>query len=334
MKWFCLPLSIRLHDGLQPAADWEQSGIAPGSHVVRMIEDGFEAARVIGKSILLLDRYFLSVPALARLKELNATLTGHLQMITKAKANCTAYELPPPKRAGRGRPAKKGDSLKLMELFSSRQECFEERVLSLYGKQETVRFYCTDLLWGQKLYQQLRFVLVEYNGFKSILVSSDCTISPETIIRLYSYRFRIECCFREFKQQLGGFDYHFWTKAMPRLNRFRKKDDPHPLAQVTHKAQRIQILKTVQALECHVFLASIAMGLLQILSLRFSSSLPEGNLRYLRTTSCPILSEASMMDFFRRRFFRLIAASPDLTITRIIHDRQSPLDDSLFFLAS
>lgn len=34
-KWFCLPLSIRLHDGLQPAASWEGAGISAASHVIR-----------------------------------------------------------------------------------------------------------------------------------------------------------------------------------------------------------------------------------------------------------------------------------------------------------
>lgn len=36
--------------------------------------------------------------------------------------------------------------------------------MELYGKQESQRYYSTDLLWGQKLYQELRFVLVEMGG--------------------------------------------------------------------------------------------------------------------------------------------------------------------------
>jgi hypothetical protein len=34
------------------------------SHVVQMIEQGFAAAQAFGNALLLLDRYFLSVPAL------------------------------------------------------------------------------------------------------------------------------------------------------------------------------------------------------------------------------------------------------------------------------
>lgn len=166
-KWFCIPLSIRLHDGLQPAANWEGSGIPAASHVIRMVEDAHESAKVFGKSLLLLDRYFLSVPALDRLAQLNAAGSTQMEIITKAKGNCVAYQAPPTKKPGRGRPPKKGAPVKLMGLFVSHSHLFEEAVLNLYGKEEIVRYYCTDLLWGQKLYQSLRFVLVEYRGKKA-----------------------------------------------------------------------------------------------------------------------------------------------------------------------
>ena len=94
----------------------------------------------------------------------------------------------------------------------------------MYGEKQEVTYYCTDLLWGQKLYQELRFVLVQYNGSRSILVSTDLSLSPKRIIELYAYRFSIEELFREFKQQIGGFAYHFWSKAVPKLNRFSRKE--------------------------------------------------------------------------------------------------------------
>ena len=82
---------------------------------------------------------------------------------------------------------------------------------------------------GQRLYQELRFVLVEMDGIQSILASTSLALEPLAIIRLYSYRFRTECSFRELKQQTGAFCYHFWSKHMPRLSYYQKKGGPTPL---------------------------------------------------------------------------------------------------------
>lgn len=67
----CLPLKMNIQDGLHPAASWEESSISAESHVIQMIESGFETAKTFGKSVILLDRYFLTVPALNRLTMLN-----------------------------------------------------------------------------------------------------------------------------------------------------------------------------------------------------------------------------------------------------------------------
>ena len=59
---------------------------------------------------------------------------------------------------------------------------------------------------------------VEMNGIQSILARTRLALEPLSILRLYSYRFRIECIFREPKQQIGAFCYHFWSKHMSKLN--------------------------------------------------------------------------------------------------------------------
>ena len=113
---------------------------------------------------------------------------------------------------------------------------------------------------GQKLYRELRFVLVEYNGTQSILAGTCLELDPLSMIRLYSFRFRIECTFRELKQQTGAFCYHFWSKHMPRLNYYRKKTEPSPLKQVENDHARRKILKAVRAVEMHMVLSCIALG--------------------------------------------------------------------------
>ncbi len=316
-KAFCLPLSIRLHDGLQFLSEWSGSDDDVKTHVVQMVEDAYDAAKTFGNSLLLLDRYFLSVPALERLAELNASDSTRVEIVTRAKQNCVAFKQPV-RKAGRGRPPKKGEKVVLKELFSTESSHFTKMELELYGKQTQVEYLCVDLLWGQKLYQELRFVLVKYEGSQSILVSTCLDLEPDAIIRLYSRRIRIENCFREFKQQISGFGYHFWTRAMPKLNHFPRKGSSDPLGKICDHKLRSAVQTTIQAVEGFVMFSCIAMGLLQMLSLRFSDSLNLPNFRYLRTRSSCVASEGTTMCFLRRNLFRFMALRPDLTISRII----------------
>ncbi|MBY7142477.1 hypothetical protein KFZ56_05160 [Virgibacillus sp. NKC19-3] len=80
---------------------------------------------------------------------------------------------------------------------------------------------------------QLRFVLVRYGERSAILVSTDQALAATDIIELYGHRFKIESTFREMKQIIDGLGYHFWSKSMPKLNRYLKKGEAHPLERVT-----------------------------------------------------------------------------------------------------
>lgn len=312
-NWACIPLSIRLHDGLQVARDWAKSSVSSASHIIQMIEDAYLAAKTFGDSLLLLDRYFLSVPGLIRSKELNQEGPVQMEIVTKAKRSCKAFEEPEPKKPGtKGRPAKKGKTVHLMELFDTCSSEFLQTEAVLYGKKTPIRYYSRDLLWGQKLYQKLRFILVEYQGTKSILVSTSLKLEPLSVIRLYSYRFRIECTFKELKQQTGAFCYHFWSKHMPKLNYYRKQDEAEPLEKVTDENTRKKILETVKAIEMHIALSCIAMGIVQILSVRLTGTVDSREIRYLRTPSGGKLSEATIMYYLRHHIFRLMEKSPEL----------------------
>lgn len=68
-----------------------------------MIDQGFSAAQVFGRALFLLDRYFLSVPALCRLNQRNREGDTQLDLVTKAKTFCVAYEHPV-QTGRRGRP--------------------------------------------------------------------------------------------------------------------------------------------------------------------------------------------------------------------------------------
>lgn len=166
-RFFCVPLKINIQDGLQSAAAWEGSTISTESHVIQMIENGYEAAKTFGKNIFLPDRYFLTVPALRRLNQLNAGTGGkRLELVTKAKRNCIAYEEPvvnPVKK--RGRPKKKGDTVYLWKQFIQDPDSFTE----------TVSQQATDMCWKKILCFQrihLHVILKEHLSYYNLSAQS------------------------------------------------------------------------------------------------------------------------------------------------------------------
>ncbi len=322
-KTFCLPLSIQVHDGDEVISEW--LGDESVSHVVQMLRDGFRAAQHMGGSLFVLDRYFLTVPLLTEWKACCEKDPGLLHIVTRAKRNCTAYEKPGAYK-GVGRRPIRGAAVHLWDLFSSEAASFQEAHLQLYGSEKQVRYLSRTYLWGQKLYQPLQFVLIEYEQTQAILVCTDLDMTAEDIITAYAYRFKIEAMFREMKQQLGGFCYHFWSKSVPKWNRYRRKGTSDPLASVEDRSCRQKIIETLKAMEGYVLLCSIALGIIQLLCLKYSEKIHVSDFRYLRTPSRSVMSEASMMLFLRRNLFRFLAHQDTLTITQIISAKQILFD--------
>lgn len=249
-----------------------------------------------------------------------------LHIITRAKKNCVVYEQPEPYK-GRGRKPLHGKESHLQDLFQTETTSFQTKTLQLYGCEKEVRFLSKVYLWGKKLYQPLQFVLAEYDGNQILLVSTDLTMTPEDVLTAYSYRFKIEAMFREMKQQVGAFMYHFWTKATPKLNRYRKKGASDPLEKITDPKKQIKILETLMATERYLSLCCITTGILQLLCLKYEGKINVSKFRYLRTPSKPVLSEASMMTYLRKNFFRFMAKKKENTITKIISSKQIPSEN-------
>lgn len=333
-KIFCLPVSLRITDGIKPIALWMDDKVRQQSHVVQVIHQTYHVASIIKKKgKVLLDRYFLTKPAIEAWKELNVEHGNLLHIVTKAKSPSVAYTEPPPRTGKPGRPRIRGERIKLFELFTDKDITFNNATLWLYGVKEEVSYYSMDLLWKQGLYQKLRFVLVAYGETKSILVSTDLNAKPTTIIKLYAKRTNIECMFRAMKQTMAGFFYHFWTKAMPRLNYYQRKDEPHPLEDITCKKRQRLIIKKLKAIEGYVLLSSIALGLLQLLSLKLGTGIDLKKIRFLRTYSSDYASEATIREYLRKSIFVLFAKSGTLPIIEIIKSKQKEdfsLEDAEF----
>ena len=68
-KLFCIALSASVQDGVSKIREFADPTTPSVSHVVQVITQAGEIAAQIGPSTILLDRYFLSVPALQKAME-------------------------------------------------------------------------------------------------------------------------------------------------------------------------------------------------------------------------------------------------------------------------
>ncbi len=323
---FCIPLDLTVQDGLKETASWDGGNLSSSmSHVLQMIRNGHVIAQSFAENVYFaLDRYFLTVPLLEELNKLNASSSYHLDVITRAKNNCTAYTKPATDNLPRrGRPRKKGETVRLKDLFVSRQQDFVKATVLMYGKKQNIEYLSLNLLWGMKLYQELQFILVKYGSVTSILVSTDLELSPVLIIEAYAHRFKIECMFRELKQQIHGFSYHFWNSRIPKLNKYKKKSDPDPLESVK-KEDRESVLLTIDAIHRFVLCSEISMGLAQMIALKPAFVEMIAKNRYLRTSYEGKVSEATVMEYLRKHFFRLLSLNRHSHISRLILSIQEP----------
>jgi hypothetical protein len=321
-KTFCIPLACELQDGVKNIFAWgEKNWERQGSHTVELIHLAHRMTAVFENALILLDRYYLTVPALRHLNDLNAG-GGNLRAIIMAKMNSVAYEMPAPRKTGaKGRPAKKGKTIKLAGLFQTEASRFAKCDVELYGKKSTVQYLSKDLLWGKELYRIVRFVLAVLDGKQVIIASTDISIPPIDIILLYSKRFTIESMFKAMKQDIAAFTNRFWSKYLPKLNRFSKKEDKDRLADIKSKHERELIRKALDASEGYVFCGVVATGLLQMISLMHMKSDAMKKLRYMRTPSKSAASEATVAEYLQRNILWLLKKEEDLPISRIIFEK-------------
>ena len=156
---------------------------------------------------------------------------------------------------------------------------------------------------------------------------SDLTLDPPTALALYCARVRVETLFAMLKGVIGAFRYHFWSKRLPRHSRRPKKN-------ALLKPPTVQDLPTVQrtwqACEGFVLLGCIALGLLQLVALKFSHHIWDAFPLFLRTRSRSLPSEQTVKTVLAQALqqdFLNLAPSATLPVIRPRSSRSETGED-------
>ena len=187
---------------------------------------------------------------------------GH-HLVTRVRHNAVGYlPAPAPPSRKRGRPKLYGEKYPIKRLFG--EDALMQTLESpVYGEAGVdLRVWSRDLLW-RPVGILVRFVAVAHpTRGRLILMTTDLTLAPVDVIRLYGYRFKIEVSFKSALHVVGAFLYHFWMKTMTPITR-RAKD------QYLHRkpaAYRDAVRRKLAAYHRFIQLGLIAQGIMLALA--------------------------------------------------------------------
>jgi hypothetical protein len=282
-----MPLTLRIDQGFQ------HLGIAnpDDSMTTRIVRMAQEVAVVNDRPMwLVLDAFFAVGPVFECARSVYSTTLKqpYIQVVTRAKKSYVAFFPPPPPTLPRqrGRPREYGDKLTLWEAFDH-PDVFQEVEMTVYGQVECVQLMSANLLW-RPLGDYIQFIWAITSRGPIVLMCSDLTANPETVLTLYCRRVRIEVLFDTLKNTLGAFRFHFWSQYLPAHSRQPK---PNSHIKIPQSQQVDKVKACWRAMEMFVFCAGVAAGLLQCFSLRYQAGLWKQQILYLRTRSRELPSE-------------------------------------------
>ena len=292
---FCLPLSLRIHQGFKHLRQQDSADNAPETSATRLVQMALDFALGQDQRCLLVLEAFFSVAAVFQMADSVwsvACKTPLVTILVRAKKNYVAYfPAQRPEDPRPGRPRKYGNKITLYEVFDP-MHLFEHTPCQVYGALEDVSYLVVNLLW-KPTGGFIRFIFALTSRGPIVLMCSDLKMSPVTAIALYGLRVRVETMFAMLKHLIGAFRYHFWSTLLPRHSRKPKKNQ-HLKQPMKEDVRQVQ--GCWECCERFVMLAAIALGVLQLIALKFSPEVWGRFHTFLRTRSRSIPSERTVKD--------------------------------------
>jgi hypothetical protein len=304
-----VPLDIQIHEGVVFSNRDKRTLLDK----VLMLVAGLKMSE---PCYLVADAYYASG------KVVKGMLAQNHDLVTRCKSNCVAYhKAPKQKKPKRGRPRMYGQAVLLKNLFRSTLAITKVESPLYDDKNVQLRIRSINLLW-KPAGRQVRFVLVEHpTRGRWVLMSSDLSLEPIDIVRIYGLRFKIEFGFKQAAHVIGSFDYHFWMMDMKPSSRKKGNQYLHRESEKYRQAVR-QKLHTYHV---YLFMSVITQGLMHYLASCHTDLVWKSFGSWLRTIRQGVAPSERVVALAMRNTLDefLIVCSANNNVAKFITERQS-----------